>query len=110
MVTSPEEEGFVRAQIAFYASTPSYRPVMELHGWEEIAKQLSILASQGAWTDMPALITDDILAEFAVIASPVNLPAALHERYQGLVDRLGVYIPFKPGERDDFWKALLQGV
>ena len=110
IVTSPEEEAFVRAQIAFYASTPSYRPVMQLHGWEEIAKQLSGLAAQGAWTDMPALITDDILAEFAILTSPANLPAALHERYQGLVDRLGLYIPFKPGERDEFWKALLQGV
>ncbi len=110
MVTSPEEESFVRAQIAFYASTPSYRPVMQLHGWEEIAKQLSGLAAQGAWTDMPGLITDDILAEFAVITSPENLPAALNERYRGLVDRLGLYIPFRPGERDEFWKAVLQGV
>jgi len=110
IVTSPEEEGFVRAQIAFYASTPSYRPVMALHGWEDIAHQLSALAGQGAWTDMPALITDDILAEFAIITSPANLPAALRDRYQGLVDRLGLYIPFKPGERDEFWKALLHDV
>lgn len=110
MVTSPEEEGFVRSQIAFYASTPSYRPVMALHGWEQIAHELSALASRGAWPEMPALITDDMLAEFAVISSPAALPTALHERYQGLVDRLSVYLPFKPGERDEFWKTLLLGV
>lgn len=110
MITSPEEEGFVRSQIAFYASTPSYRPVMALHGWEQIAHELSALASRGAWPEMPALITDDMLAEFAVISSPAALPTALHERYQGLVDRLSVYIPFKPGERDEFWKTLLLGV
>jgi probable F420-dependent oxidoreductase len=110
VVTSPEEEAFVRAQIAFYASTPSYRPVMELHGWEDIASQLSALAASGSWTEMAGLIDDDMLPEFAVIASPADLPSALLERYQGLVDRLGLYIPFMPGERDEFWKHLLQGV
>lgn len=110
VVTSPEEDVFVRAQIAFYASTPSYRPVMELHGWEEIARQLSALAAQGQWSDMAGLISDDILRECAVIAPVAELPAALIERYQGIVDRLGLYIPFAPGERDDFWKHLLQGV
>ena len=110
VVTSPEEETFVRAQIAFYASTPSYRPVMELHGWEDIARQLSALAARGAWIEMPARVGDDNLHECAVIAPPSELPAALLERYQGLVDRLGIYIPFMPGERDEFWKNLLQGV
>jgi probable F420-dependent oxidoreductase len=110
VVTSSEEEAFVRAQIAFYASTPSYRPVMELHGWEETARQLSTLAAHGQWTDMAGLISDDILHEFAVIAPAAELPAALMERYQGLVDRLGLYIPFTPGERDDFWKHIVQGV
>jgi probable F420-dependent oxidoreductase len=110
VVTSPEEEIFVRAQIAFYASTPSYRPVMELHGWEDTASQLSSLAASGAWVDMAGLINDDMLREYAIIASPDDLPSALMERYQGLVDRLGLYIPFVPGERDEFWKHLLQGV
>jgi probable F420-dependent oxidoreductase len=109
MVTSLEEDAFVRYQIAFYASTPSYRPVMALHGWEDIAHQLSALAARGAWADMPALITDEMLAEFAVITSPADLPAALRAHYQGLVDRIGLYIPFKPGERDEFWKAVIHG-
>jgi probable F420-dependent oxidoreductase len=108
VVTSPEEDFFVRAQIAFYASTPSYRSVMELYGWEDTANQLSTLASSGSWADMAALITDDMLQECAVIAPPAELPSALMERYQGLVDRLGLYIPFKPGERDEFWRHLLK--
>jgi probable F420-dependent oxidoreductase len=110
VVTSPEEEYFVRAQIAFYASTPSYRPVMALHGWEEVAQQLSGLAAKGQWTDMASLISDEILKEFAIVCATSDLPAALRERYQDLVDRLGLYTPFIPGERDDFWKHLLQGV
>lgn len=110
IVTSPEEDMFVRSQIAFYASTPSYRPVMQLHGWEETAHQLSVLAARGAWAEMPALITDEMLGEFALITPPTNLPGALHARYQGLVDRIGLYIPFKPGERDEFWKTLVHSV
>jgi len=110
VVTSPEEDYFVRAQISFYASTPSYRPVMALHGWEEVAVQLSGLAARGQWTDMAGMISDDILRECAVVAPAADLPAALEERYSGVVDRLGLYIPFKPGERDDFWRNLLQGL
>ncbi len=110
MVTSPEESAFVRAQIAFYASTPSYRAVMRLHGWEEVAEQLSALASRGQWGEMPALISDEILSAFAVVADTADLPAALVERYQGLADRLTLYIPFVPGERDEFWSWILKQV
>ncbi len=110
VVTTPEEAAFVRAQISFYASTPSYRPVMELHGWGEIASQLSALASHSRWVDMPGLISDEILGECAVIAQIGDLSAALTDRYGGLVDRLALYLPFKPGERDDFWKLLLRGL
>ena len=110
IVTTPEEETFIRAQIAFYASTPSYRPVMALHGWEETASQLSALAARGRWAEMPALVSDDMLQEFAVIASPGEISAALQDRYGSVVDRLGLYIPFKPSERDDFWKNLLRSL
>lgn len=107
VVTSPGEDLFVRAQIAFYASTPSYRAVMALHGWDDVAEQLSALAGRGEWAAMPALITTEMLATFATVASPADLPQALMARYQGAVDRLGLYLPFVPGERDGFWRALL---
>jgi probable F420-dependent oxidoreductase len=107
VVTQPEEEHFVRLQIAFYASTPSYRPVMTLHGWGEIAERLSALATSGAWGEMPGLISDEMLRTFALVASASELPSALAERYSGLLDRLALYIPFMPGERDNFWQALL---
>ncbi len=110
VVTSPEEEALVRSQIAFYASTPSYRPVMALHGWEDTAHQLSALAARRAWADMLDLITDAMLGEFAILTSPAGLPEALRTRYQGLVDRLGLYLPFIPGQRDELWKAVIHGV
>ena len=107
VVTSSEEDLFVRSQIAFYASTPSYRPVMALHGWDVTAERLSSLAAQGEWGEMPALIDPDMLATFAVVASEKDLPRALVDRYTGLADRLGLYLPFVPGERDTLWRSLL---
>jgi probable F420-dependent oxidoreductase len=105
--SSPEEIAFVRGQIAFYASTPSYRAVLALHGWEAVGEALSGLARRKAWDAMPALIDDTILAAFAVIAPEPDLPGAIVERYAGLADRLVLYRPFVPGERDGFWKRLI---
>ncbi|MCL6511325.1 MAG: TIGR03617 family F420-dependent LLM class oxidoreductase [Anaerolineae bacterium] len=81
----------VRQQVAFYASTPSYHTVFELHGWKPIAEELSSLAARGRWEEMPPLITDAMLAEFAEEGEWAALPARLMRRYDGLLDRLGYY-------------------
>jgi len=105
-VTDPSQEDFVRSQIAFYASTPSYRPVMALHGWGEAADRLSALARRGAWSEMPAVIDGDMLRTFAVVANEGDLAQALRDRYRGLADRVTLYLPFRAGERDGFWRDL----
>lgn len=107
VVTSPEEDLLVRTQIGFYASTPSYQPVMALHGWQETAERLSALARRGDWGAMPAQISDEMLQTFAVVSPAEELGARLIERYGDRVDRLGLYLPFAPGERDAFWARLL---
>ncbi|WP_322822957.1 LLM class F420-dependent oxidoreductase [Chloroflexus sp.] len=96
----------VRQQIAFYASTPTYRAVLSCHGWDAVGEELSRLAAQQRWAEMTGLIDDTMVATFAVEADPADLPAALKERYEGLLDRVALYIPFIPGERDDFWRHL----
>jgi probable F420-dependent oxidoreductase len=106
VATNPDEAEFVRSQIAFYASTPSYRPVMALHGWGEVADQLRALARGGEWGEMGGLITDEMLNTFAVVAPEQELAATLRRRYAGLADRLSLYLPFSPGERDGFWRNL----
>jgi alkanesulfonate monooxygenase SsuD/methylene tetrahydromethanopterin reductase-like flavin-dependent oxidoreductase (luciferase family) len=109
-VTSPEEDLFVRSQIAFYASTPSYKAVMAYHGWQETAEQLSNLARFGRWGEMPALVSDEMLAACAVVCPPDELGRRLKDRYAGLADRLGLYLPFIPGQRDEFWQTLVRQV
>jgi hypothetical protein len=56
---------------------------------------------------MPALVTDEMLGAFVVEAAPEELGPALEERYGGLIDRVALYLPLVPGERDDFWRAVI---
>ena len=60
----------MRAQISFYASTPTYRTVLEAHGWEEVGERLGTMAREKKWREMPALITDEMLAAYAIEAAP----------------------------------------
>ena len=108
VATSPEEQGFARMQLAFYASTPSYRAVMDLHGWGATAEQLSGHAARGEWSEMPMLITDEMLGEFCLITTQEKLAGDLKSRYEGIADRLTLYTPFVPGEKDQWWKGLTQ--
>ncbi len=104
-----EQREFCRQQVSFYASTPSYRPVFELHGWGEIAERLSFHAARGEWGEMPGLVSDDMLSAFCTMAdTPSELAAALKERFANLADRITLYIPFVPGEQDDFWRELVK--
>ena len=57
----------VREQIAFYGSTPAYRPVLELHGWGDLQPELNTLSKRGEWVEMGELIDDDMLDAFAVV-------------------------------------------
>lgn len=88
----------IKSQIAFYASTPSYRRVLEMHGWGELGERLNGMTKEGKWDEMWREISDEMLNEIAVVAAPDELPYAVRERYAGLLDRIGFYFPFKPEE------------
>jgi probable F420-dependent oxidoreductase len=105
-----EQREKLRAQISFYASTPTYRTVLEAHGWEEVGERLGNLARDKRWEDMPSLVTDEMLDAFAVEAALGEVGDALKERYEGLIDRVSLYTPFIPGEKDEFWRATLGSV
>jgi probable F420-dependent oxidoreductase len=110
VITSDADRDLARSQIAFYASTPSYRPVLEHHGWTGIGEQLSALAARGEWGQMPALVDEAMLNEFALTAPLGELAAPLASRYAGLVDRLALYRPFMPGTEDEAWRKLAEGL
>ncbi len=97
----------VREQIAFYASTPTYRTVFELHGWADVAAELSRLAARQRWEEMPALITDEMLETFAVVAPHDRLAEAVKARYAGLADRITYYAAFIDGD-EAFWRETVR--
>lgn len=84
-----------RNQIAFYASTPAYLPVLECHGWESLQQEANQMIREGKWMELNALIDDDILNTFAVVGSPAEVAAQIASRYKGKVDRISpvVYQP-----------------
>jgi probable F420-dependent oxidoreductase len=110
IAATPEEMNFARAQISFYASTPSYRSVMDLHGWSNVAETLSAHAAKGEWVEMPMLITDEMLSEFCLVTEENKLADELKKRYEGIANRLTLYTPFVPGEKDEWWRGLVGGL
>ena len=87
-----------RDQIAFYASTPSYRSVLELHGWGALGEELTALsksAREDKWAVMGSLIDDDVLNAFAVVAEPDRLAAEIRRRFDGVVERVSFYTAYQ---------------
>ncbi|OBB01391.1 LLM class F420-dependent oxidoreductase [Mycobacteriaceae bacterium 1482268.1] len=82
-----------RKQIAFYASTPAYRKVLELHGWGELQPELHRLSHAGEWDAMGSLIEDAMLNEFAVVAPVADVAKAVRDRCDGVIDRVLVGFP-----------------
>jgi probable F420-dependent oxidoreductase len=78
----------VRKQIAFYGSTPAYRPVLDLHGWGELHTELHRLSLEGQWDTMGSLIDDEMLTAFAVVGPVGTVAAGLRDRCEGAVDRV----------------------
>ncbi len=113
VVTGADEESTlaadkgVRQQIAFYASTPAYRPVLELHGWGDLQSELNTLSKRGEWVQMGELIDDDVLHAFAVVCPLDQVAGEVRRRFGPLIDRFSFYAPYKVPA--DQWKGVLAG-
>lgn len=78
----------LRRDLAFYGSTPAYRPVLECHGWGYLQGELHRLSREGRWEDMAKLITDDMVQTFAFIGTPEKVADSMIETLGAKVDRL----------------------
>lgn len=83
----------VRAQLAFYGSTPAYRAVLEAHGWGDLHTELHQLSTRGGWDEMGSLFDDELLDAFAVVAEPGLVAGEVVRRYGGIVDRVNCALP-----------------
>lgn len=113
LITGPNQQAveasraFAREQIAFYASTPTYRVVLEQHGWQDVGEELSRLASAKRWSEMGALISSEMLDVFALEAPFDQIGYALQQRYNGVLDRVFPYLPYLPGPLDATWRQVI---
>ena len=97
----------VSQQVAFYGSTPAYRPVLELHGWGELQSELNVMSKRGQWVEMGELISDEILEEFAIVAEPGKLASALVARYGDMVDQwMGTFAVGTPQQESELLEEL----
>jgi probable F420-dependent oxidoreductase len=80
----------MRNHVGYYASTPAYRPVLDLHGWGELQTDLYACSKQGRWDDMARLVTDEVLDTLTIVCAPDAVAGEVAARYGGLVDRINV--------------------
>jgi probable F420-dependent oxidoreductase len=90
----------VRGQVAFYGSTPAYRPVLELHGWGELQEELGALTRAGRWEELAERVPDEVLEAIAVVAPPVAAGDEITRRFGDVVDRFSLYVPYHLAEAD----------
>lgn len=84
--------------LAFYGSTPAYRPVLEVEGWEDMQPELNSLSKAGRWDEMPSRIDDTMLASLAAVGSPKEVAATIADRFGGVAERVAFYAPYQVTE------------
>lgn len=93
IVSVRDDHTSTRMLLAFYGSTPAYRPVLDAHGWGELQPELNAMSKQGRWQDMATLIDDDILHTIAACGTPTQIATHIRDRADGVSDRICLYQP-----------------
>ena len=71
----------VRSLIAFYGSTPAYRPVLDVHGWGDLHEELRALTRAGAWGALPDAVPDEVVDTIGLVGSPSHVAGGLRRRF-----------------------------
>lgn len=98
----------IRRLLAFYASTPAYRPPMEAMGWGDLQPRLNAMSKQGLWNEMAELIDDEFVEAFAVCGAPSEIPALIRERVGDFATRVSFYAPY-PAD-PTIWPEIITGL
>lgn len=90
---SDDDHASTRMLLAFYGSTPAYRPVLDAHGWGDLQPELNAMSKQGRWQEMAGLIDDEMLHTIAACGTPAEIAAHIRDRVDGVSDRICLYQP-----------------
>jgi probable F420-dependent oxidoreductase len=83
-----------RNAVAFYASTPNYRSVLDQHGIGDLQPRLQQMTREGAWAKMADAIGDDVLDLFCITGAPDAIGEGLKKRWGGLIDQISLPVDF----------------
>ncbi len=114
IITGPDEEHIqksrqeVKNAISFYASTRSYAPVMNAHGWNDTAQKLYRMSVDGKWSEMGAEITDEMLDEFAIVDTYDGIVDKIKATYGPFASSLSFSIPVRSGEDEEVLKDMIR--
>ena len=92
LVTGKDDEAvnkmfeWVRMRVGFYGSTPSYWPVFEAHGWQDLGQKLNDMSKKGQWQDMTKEISDDVVHEFCAVGRFDEIEKEISRRFAGPID------------------------
>jgi probable F420-dependent oxidoreductase len=100
----------LRERVGLYASTPEYRPMLEMHGWENKFSPLIDLAREGKWSEMGDLVTDEMLDEYTIVGTPGELPGKLKARFGGVTQRVQMDDEWFEGMSDGDIRALVKAI
>ncbi len=93
ILSAGEDHSAARRLLAFYGSTPAYRPVLDIHGWGDLQPELNSMSKQGKWQEMAGLISDEVLHTIAACGTPAQIAAHIRERVNGVGDTVCLYQP-----------------
>jgi hypothetical protein len=114
VATGPDEESvarmveWVRYRVAFYASTPAYWPVLEVHGLQELGARLNRMSKEGRWDSMAAEIPDDVVRLFTAVGTHRDLAREVEQRFGGVADAVALSGGY--GVRQDIPPDLIQDI
>lgn len=93
IIVSAGDTAGTRRLLAFYGSTPAYRPVLAAHGWEDLQPELNAMSKQGRWEEMGGLISDEMMHTIAACGTPAEIAAHIRGRVDGISDTVCLYQP-----------------
>ncbi len=103
-------EASVRRQISFYASTPSYGALLRHHGFNDLGKQLNGLMREGKLDEMAKIVPDGLIEAVSIICPPAEVGRRLRERYDGVLDRVSLYMAMSGDSTFNRWNELIAAV
>ncbi len=80
----------VRGRVAFYGSTPGYWPVLDLHGYGDLGRELNAMSKAGKWNEMASRVSDDLVHLFAAVGTHKEIARKIAERFGGLSDAINL--------------------